>query len=139
VTDPQSDLPPPVESADIERPASASPTAPVLESEAIGSGHDPYAALRFRDARLYILGYLLEVTGSQIQSVALMWELFQRTGSNLVLGWVGGVQAIPILLLTLPAGYLADVLNRRAIVFISQMGQAGRPSGWRFCRGSMGR
>jgi MFS family permease len=125
VTDPKSDLPPPVEGADIERPASASPTAPVLEYEAIGSGHDPYAALRFRDARLYILGYLLEVTGSQIQSVALMWELFQRTGSNLVLGWVGGVQAIPILLLTLPAGYLADVLNRRAIVFLSQMGQAG--------------
>jgi MFS family permease len=124
VTDPNPDLPPPVESAAIERPASSTPAEPVLESQAIGSGHDPYAALRFRDARLYILGFLLEVTGSQIQSVALMWELYQRTGSNLVLGWVGGVQAIPILLLTLPAGYLADIFNRRAIVATSQMGQA---------------
>ncbi len=95
-----------------------------MEAESIAPGHDPYAALRIPSARLYLLGFFLEVIGSQIQSVALMWELFQRTNSALVLGWVGGVQAVPMLLLTLPAGYLADVLNRRTIVFVSQVGQA---------------
>lgn len=121
---PEDNNPLPVEPLDIERPAAASPTEPMMEAEAVGATHDPYAALRIPGARLYILGFLLEVIGSQIQSVALMWELFQRTNSALVLGWVGGVQAIPMLLLTLPAGYMADILNRRAIVFVSQAGQA---------------
>jgi MFS family permease len=111
------------EPPDIERPASASPTEPVMEAQAVGVAHDPYAALRIPGALLYISGAVLEVIGSQVQSVALMWELYQRTGSVLVLGWVGGVQAIPMLLLTLPAGYLADIVNRRAIVVLSQLGQ----------------
>jgi MFS family permease len=108
---------------DIDRPAAASPTEPVMEDEAIGVAHDPYAALRYRDARLYMFGFLLEIVGSQIQTVALMWELFQRTGNPLVLGWVGGVQAIPMLLLTLPAGYLADIVSRKLLVVVSQLGQ----------------
>ncbi|HEV7299766.1 MAG TPA: MFS transporter [Tepidisphaeraceae bacterium] len=111
------------EPTDIDRPASASPTEPEMEAEAIGVAHDPYAALRYRDARLYMGGALLEIVGSQIQTVALMWELFQRTGSPLTLGWVGGVQAIPMLLLTLPAGYLADIVSRRLLVVVSQVGQ----------------
>ncbi len=94
-----------------------------MEAEAIGVAHDPYAALRYRGAQLYLSGFILEAFGSQIQTIALMWELYQRQSSAAVLGWVAGVQAIPMLLLTLPAGYLADVLNRRAMVFISQLGQ----------------
>ena len=111
------------ETVDVDLPAGASTTEAEMEAEAINVARDPYAALRFRDARLYVVGFISEITGSQVQTVALMWELFQRTGDPLILGWVGGVQAIPMLLLTLPAGYLADILNRKVLVVISRLGQ----------------
>jgi MFS family permease len=53
-------------------------------------------------------------------NVAIGWELYERTGSALALGVVGLVQVIPIILLSLPAGHLADRFNRKRIVVISQ-------------------
>jgi predicted MFS family arabinose efflux permease len=54
-------------------------------------------------------------------NVAIGWELYERTGSALVLGGVGLVLVIPIILLSLPAGHLADRLNRKAIVIVTQV------------------
>ncbi|MBV8782347.1 MAG: MFS transporter [Phycisphaerae bacterium] len=81
---------------------------------------DPYAALRHSDCRLYLIGWVLSVIGSQVQSVAIAWELFQRTHSNMTLGWVGLVQAAPVILLSLPAGQIADWFDRRKIVIFTQ-------------------
>jgi len=82
--------------------------------------HDPYAAFRVRDYRLYAFGSIIAFIGHQIQGVAIGWEIYERTGAALSLGLVGGVQAIPLLLLALPAGHLADVFNRRNIIILSQ-------------------
>jgi len=54
-------------------------------------------------------------------NVAIGWELYERTGSALVLGGVGLVMVIPIMLLSLPAGHLTDRFNRKAIVIVSQV------------------
>ena len=58
---------------DPARPASAAPTERQLESESpVGrdrGGHDPYAALRHRDYRVYALGWVISVVGRQIQEV----------------------------------------------------------------------
>lgn len=82
---------------------------------------DPYQAFRFRDFRLLFIGAFIANIGEQMVSVAIGWELYDRTGSALALGWVGLVQVIPVILLSLPAGHMADRLNRKNIVIVSQV------------------
>ena len=121
-TEPRAELEPP----DVERPASAAPTEGQLERESpgghdAGPAHDPYAALRFRDYRLWSLGWVVSVVGRQVQDVAVGYELYRRTGSELALGWIGLAQALPLILLALPAGHLADRYDRRRILVVSQL------------------
>ncbi len=84
--------------------------------------HDPYAAFRQSDYRRYLLGWLAALLGTRIQSVAIGWEIYQRTGEALALGMVGLVQALPTILLALPAGYLADRWPRRRLIMLSLAG-----------------
>ncbi|AFZ23398.1 arabinose efflux permease family protein [Cylindrospermum stagnale PCC 7417] len=81
--------------------------------------HDAFAALRFPDYRLFIIGRVLLFTGFQIRNIAVGWELYERTGSALVLGGVGLVQVIPIIALTLFAGHLADKYDRKRIMMFT--------------------
>ena len=60
--------------------------------------------------------------GTAAQGLAIGWEMYDRTGQALSLGMVGLVQAIPMLLFTLPAGYLADVFDRRKLMMLSLAG-----------------
>ena len=83
--------------------------------------HDPYRALRFRDFRLLFIGRFIVSIGEQMLNVAIGWELYERTGSALVLGIVGLVQVLPVIVLSLPAGHLADRLNRKYIVIVTQI------------------
>lgn len=83
--------------------------------------HDPFAALRFRDYRLFALGNVLSVTGYQMQSVAVGWELYERSGSAMVLGGVGLVEVLPVIALTLPAGHVADRFDRKRTVMYTQV------------------
>ncbi len=80
--------------------------------------HDPWAALRSRDFRLLMVASFLAVVGEQLVGVALGWELYDRTGSPLALGFVGLVQVVPVLALALPAGHVADRADRRRIVIL---------------------
>ncbi len=81
--------------------------------------HDPYAAFRLPVYRAYVLGWLVALIGTRIQSVAIGWEMYQRTGDALSLGLVGLAQALPTMLLALPAGYLADRFDRTRLVMLS--------------------
>lgn len=121
-TDPK----PAYELPDEDRPASATPTEPVLEQEMppTEGEHDPYAALRYPAYRYYAASYSLAVIGGQIQLSAVDWELYTRTNSKLLLGMLGLAQFIPIALLSLPAGQLADLFNRRKILLLTQLGLA---------------
>ena len=124
----ETNAPAPPEMPDPQRPASAAATEGELESQLPGgfasAGHDPYAALRFPGYWLYSIGWMISVIGQQVQSVAVQWQIFHRMGSAssgaLALGLVGGVQAVPVLLLALPAGHLADRFDRRRIILVSQ-------------------
>lgn len=53
-------------------------------------------------------------------SFAIGWELWLRTHDPFSLGLVGLVQVVPVILLSLPGGHLADQYNRKRIVFIMQ-------------------
>ena len=85
------------------------------------SGHDPYAAMRIPAFRRLLLGGQVVRIGTSGQALAIGWEMYSRTNDPLALGLVGLVQAIPMLLLTLPAGYLADIFDRRKLIIISML------------------
>jgi len=61
------------------------------------AAHDPYAALRYRDFRLFIIGRFVATLGEQMITVALGWELYERTNSELALGLVGLVEVLPVM------------------------------------------
>ncbi len=84
--------------------------------------HDAYAAFRFPAYRRFLAGSLLLTLGSSAQTLAIGWELYNRTDDPLALGLIGLVQAVPMLLFTLPAGYLADVFDRRKLIALSLLG-----------------
>lgn len=86
-----------------------------------GRTHEPYLALRFRDFRLLFIGSFFASMGEQMINVAIGWELYERTGSALVLGFIGLVQVLPIFLFSLPAGHLADRFNRKYIILCTQV------------------
>jgi MFS family permease len=92
----------------IAMPASAEPPA-----------RDPYAALRYADYRYFLTGRLAASMGSQMIDVAIGWELYERTNRALALGFVGLVQVVPIILLALPAGHIADRFDRKRIAMLS--------------------
>jgi len=63
----------------------------------------------------------------QMQSVAIGWRVYALTGSAFDLGLIGLAQFLPIALLTLPVGHVADRYDRRLIVASCQLveGAAG--------------
>src|ERR1700730_18255669 len=83
--------------------------------------HDPYAAFRSRGFRFFTTGNLLSILGRQMLAVAVEWEVYRRTHSATALGLVGLVFAIPIVGLSLPAGYLADRISRKHMILVSQI------------------
>ena len=80
--------------------------------------HDPYAVLRNRDLLLYLTGRFVASLGQQMLTVAVGWELYERTNSALALGLVGLTQMLPMLFFTLPAGHVADNHNRKRIILL---------------------
>jgi len=89
----------------------SSPLAPT-------GGDHPYAILRNRDFALYLGGRLMAVLGQQMFTMALGWEIYERTGSALALGIVGLTQMVPMFLFTLPAGHVADNFDRKRVVVL---------------------
>lgn len=83
--------------------------------------HDMFSALRVTSFRNLIAGRLVAQLGETMVSVGIGWELYERTGEAFALGLVGLVQVIPIILLSLPGGYVADRYNRRNITAYSQL------------------
>jgi MFS family permease len=118
------------EPPDEQRPASATPTESQLERETptlkkldyspAPPLHDPYAAVRLPAYRYYGASYALAVIGGQIQTVALAWQLTQTKHPELSLGFMGGIQVIPLFLLSLPAGHLSDIMNRKKLLIATQ-------------------
>ncbi len=83
--------------------------------------HDPYAALRHPYFRMLLAGRFLTSFGNEMLSFGISWELWLRTHSAFALGMVGLVQVVPVILLSLPAGHVADQYNRKRIVIITEL------------------
>ncbi|MDM3849207.1 MAG: MFS transporter [Aphanizomenon gracile PMC627.10] len=83
--------------------------------------YDPLAAMRFRDYRLFTIGRVLLFTGGQMQTVALGWELYERTNSPMALGGIGLAQVLPMIALTLITGHVADKNDRKKITLLAML------------------
>ncbi|HEY2748451.1 MAG TPA: MFS transporter [Polyangia bacterium] len=78
------------------------------------------AALRSRDFRLLFFGQIVSLTGSQMQTVAVPYQIYKLTGSSLALGFVGLCRVVPIVIFALGGGVIADALDRRRLMILSQ-------------------
>ena len=78
-------------------------------------------ALRHRNFRLFIGGQLLSLTGTWVQMVAQSWLVYRLSGSPVMLELVGFANQIPFLLLSPVAGVVADRVNRRRLITVTQI------------------
>ncbi len=77
-------------------------------------------ALRHRRFTLLWGGLLISMAGSQMQLAALLWHLRTLTDQPIVVSGIGLVRFLPILLFAPIGGVVADSLNRRQVMFITQ-------------------
>ena len=77
-------------------------------------------ALRHRDFRLFWTGNFLSNIGTWMQNIAQGWLVLQLTNSAFWLGVVGFSSSIPILLFALIGGVIADHMNKRKLLMITQ-------------------
>ena len=61
----------------------------------------------------------LNTFGRAVINATVLWELYERTDSKLVLAGVGLVQVLPVLLLFVPAGTLVDRSDRRMLATLA--------------------
>jgi MFS family permease len=94
-------------------------------SVALGAGlrggfHSTVRAMRVRNYRLYWFGQLISLSGTWMQRVAQSWLVLQLTDSPLALGTVTALQFLPISLLSLFGGVLADRVPKRRLLMVTQ-------------------
>jgi MFS family permease len=79
-----------------------------------------FAAMNYRNYRLWFIGQLISLVGTWMQSTAQGYLVYQLTNSPAYLGLVGFVAGAPTILLTLYGGYVADRLPRRTLLVATQ-------------------
>ena len=77
---------------------------------------DPYAALRIADFRFFISARFCITLAVQIQGVIVGLQVYFLTKDPLALGLIGLAEAIPSIVVSLYAGHVADVVNRKKII-----------------------
>jgi MFS family permease len=76
--------------------------------------------LRHRDFRVFWTGLLLSSIGSQFTQVAMAWQIYELTNSPLQIGLIGLMRAVPQMIILLFGGLLADAMNRRKLMMVTQ-------------------
>jgi MFS family permease len=79
------------------------------------------SALRHPDYRRYWLGLLFSVGGFQMLQVAQGWLVYDLTGQARFLGLLGLVVALPTLTLSLLSGVVADRVDQRRLILLTQV------------------
>jgi len=105
-------------------PIAGLPTAAVARPLRPGSvsWRDTFAALKHRNFRLFFIGQLVSLIGTWMQSTAQGWLVYQLTGSKILLGTVTACGTLPMLLLSLWGGSVADRHPKRTILYYTQTG-----------------
>ena len=78
------------------------------------------APLGYRDFALYWIGFATTATGRWIELTGLVWLVYELTDSPLLVGLLGAARALPSFPLSPIAGVVADRVNQRMMLFITQ-------------------
>src|SRR5947199_1403417 len=112
-TEPQKEIP----SSQPVQPETSPSNVPVPTKKPAGS----WAVLRNRNYSLLFWGQLISAAGTQMQVVAVVWQVYLLKHSAIALGLIGLVQAIPRLIFSLVGGVFADVFDRRKLLLIIEI------------------
>jgi MFS family permease len=74
-----------------------------------------------RDFRLLFIGQSTSFFGSMMSFVVLPWQVYRLTDSSLAVGLLGVAEIIPIFLMALVGGALADYVDRRRMVRLTEL------------------
>lgn len=80
-----------------------------------------FPAFRHENYRLFFMGQLISLVGTWMHIVALGWLVLEMTKSAFWVSFVLGLDALPVLFFSLPAGILADRLKRRRLLIWTQI------------------
>jgi len=102
---------------------SSQPASTTASEVALPTKHrlGPWRVLRNRDYSLLFWGQLISSAGTQMQVVAVAWQVYLLTHSAVALGLIGLVQAIPRLIFSLVGGVFADVFDRRKMLIVIEI------------------
>jgi MFS family permease len=78
-------------------------------------------ALKHPRFRYLWLGLLVSMAGSQMQLWAIFWHIRTLTDQPIALGGVGLARILPVIIFSLIGGAIADTLNRRRIMLVTQV------------------
>jgi MFS family permease len=81
---------------------------------------DASSPLAYRDFRLLWLGSFVSQIGNQMQIVAISWQVNELTHDPLALGAVGFARVLPVIVLGVFGGVIADAVDRRRLMLLTQ-------------------
>jgi len=84
----------------------------------------PFSVLRHGSLTRFWLARVATAVALQMQGVAVGWQLYDLTSNPIDLGLVGLVQFVPVVLLLLASGQIADRYDRRIVLALSQIVEA---------------
>ncbi len=79
-------------------------------------------ALAHRDYRNLQIGSFVSNIGNRMQWATILWQVYHLTGSNGMVGAIGLFQVVPLLILSLFGGLVADQFDRRGVLLLTNLG-----------------
>jgi MFS family permease len=92
---------------------------PVAASDP-GSARRSFSALAHRNYRLLLGGVAVSSVGTWVQTASQAWLIHELTGRATDLGVLGLARAVPLIVLSLVGGTLADRLDKRRLLYVTQ-------------------
>jgi MFS family permease len=79
-----------------------------------------FGSLRVRNFRLFVFGQAISLCGTWMQTIAVSWLVLEITHSGTQLGLVVAAQFLPILVLGVWGGVIADRFDKRKVLYFTQ-------------------
>jgi MFS family permease len=77
-----------------------------------------------RDYRLLFFGQLISFFGSMMTFIVVPWQMYQLTESSAMVGYIYLAEFVPMFCLAFVGGALADALDKRKMLQLTELGQA---------------
>lgn len=77
-------------------------------------------SLKYRNMKFYCAAAMVSLVGSMMQETMIAWLAYEMTGSTAVLGNIMSWFMVPMIVASIPGGWVSDRLNRKRIVLATQ-------------------